>query len=147
VQTLDATFEQHCEGADAALRGEVHIANPPPPPALELGLVVAVDGTASTLNGSAAVHGTVSCTVAADVNVAGTITQVVKRTLVRGSFGTAVPCTPGASVPWQATAVPDGFTPFQKGDAEVQAQAWADDPAYGTTVYANTTAVVKLKKT
>ncbi|NBE56972.1 hypothetical protein GUY60_37275, partial [Streptomyces sp. YC537] len=27
VQKLDATYEQHCSGAEAALRGEVHIAN------------------------------------------------------------------------------------------------------------------------
>ncbi len=145
VQTLDATFEQHCDGADPALRGEVHIANPPPPPALELGLVVAVDGTASTLNGSATVHGTVSCNVAVDVSVEGTITQVAKRTLIRAGFGTGVSCTPGASVPWQATAIP-GSTPFQKGDAEVQAQASAYDPAYDTTVFTTDTAVVRLKK-
>jgi hypothetical protein len=31
VQTFDATFEQHCEGGDAAARGRVHIANRPPP--------------------------------------------------------------------------------------------------------------------
>jgi hypothetical protein len=31
VQELDATFEQHCEGGAPALRGQVHIANAPPP--------------------------------------------------------------------------------------------------------------------
>lgn len=31
VQTFDATFEQHCEAGTPAARGEVHIANPPPP--------------------------------------------------------------------------------------------------------------------
>jgi hypothetical protein len=31
VQTFDATFEQHCEGADPAARGKIHISNPPPP--------------------------------------------------------------------------------------------------------------------
>jgi hypothetical protein len=29
---FDATFEQHCEGADAALYGRIRIENPPPPP-------------------------------------------------------------------------------------------------------------------
>jgi hypothetical protein len=31
VQKFDATYEQHCEGGTPALRGEVHITNPPPP--------------------------------------------------------------------------------------------------------------------
>jgi HYR domain len=29
---FDATFEQHCEGADPALYGRIRIENPPPPP-------------------------------------------------------------------------------------------------------------------
>lgn len=33
VQAFDATFEQHCENGTPALRGEVHIANPPAPQA------------------------------------------------------------------------------------------------------------------
>jgi hypothetical protein len=33
VQIFDATFEQHCEGGAPAARGEIHISNPPPPPA------------------------------------------------------------------------------------------------------------------
>jgi hypothetical protein len=32
VQTLDATFEQHCEGGTPAARGSVHISNAPAPP-------------------------------------------------------------------------------------------------------------------
>jgi hypothetical protein len=33
VQNFDATFEEHCEGGTPAVRGEVHISNPPAPPA------------------------------------------------------------------------------------------------------------------
>jgi hypothetical protein len=146
VQTFDATFEQHCEGAEPALRGHVVIANPPPPAALDLGITVATNGTASTLNGNATVGGTVTCTEPVQVSVGGTVTQVVKRTLVRGTFGLTVACTPGAAVPWQATAVPSGTTPFQKGDAEVVANASAQDPFYGTFVTASTIAAVRLSK-
>jgi hypothetical protein len=32
VQSFDATFEQHCENGTTAARGQVHIANGPPPP-------------------------------------------------------------------------------------------------------------------
>lgn len=146
VQTLDATFEQHCEGADPALRGHVSIANPPPPAALDLGITVATTGTASTLNGNATVSGTVTCTQPVPVSIGGTITQVVKRTLVRGNFSITVSCTPGAAVAWQATAVPGGTTPFQKGDAEVMANAFAQDAFYGTTITASTTGVVRLRR-
>jgi hypothetical protein len=146
VQTFDATFEQHCEGLPEAARGEVHIANPPPPPALALQLAVATNGTASTLNGNATVHGTVSCTAPTTVNLSGTIVQVVKRILVRGSFSTQFPCTPGTPVAWTGTAVPTGTAPFEKGDAEVTTQATGYDSQYGNYVTANDTSTVTLTK-
>ncbi|WP_431682986.1 hypothetical protein [Kitasatospora sp. KL5] len=147
VQTLDATFEQHCEGWTAAARGEVHIHNPAPPAELDLGLGVAVDGTASTLNGKATVHGTVTCNKPAAVTVSGQVSQVSHRVLIRGSYTTTVPCVPGAPVAWQAKAEPTGTTPFQKGDAEVAAQASAVDSDYGTTATAGQTTAVRLTKT
>ncbi|WP_233223596.1 hypothetical protein [Amycolatopsis sp. CA-128772] len=146
VQTLDATFEQHCEGGATAARGEVHIANPPAPAELAIGLKVATDGTASTLNGNAYLHGTVECTAAAPVTLSGTTTQVKHNVIIRGNYSTRVACTPGAPVPWQATAVPAGTTPFQKGKAEVVTQATALDPTYNTNVSVDDTTVVTLVK-
>ncbi|MEV0695693.1 hypothetical protein [Streptomyces sp. NPDC050388] len=146
VQRLDATFEQHCEGGTAALRGEVHIDNPAPPAELDLGLNLALDGTASTLNGKATVHGTVSCSEPVRVNVSGTVTQVAKRVLIKGSYSTSVDCAPGTPAAWTATADPTGTTPFQKGDVEVMAQASATDPNYGTTARVSETAAVRLRK-
>ena len=52
VQRFDATFEQFCDGAEAALRGQAHITNPPQPPPLEIGVSVAPDGTVSTVSGT-----------------------------------------------------------------------------------------------
>ena len=146
VQTFDATFEQHCEGGDPAARGEVHIANSPPPPALELGLVVAADGTADTLNGNAILHGTVSCTKSTTVYVYGTITQVDKALLARGSFSAQVACTPGDPLPWTATASPSGPVAFVKGEAQVTAEGRGYDVDYGTNVVVSTTTTVKLDK-
>lgn len=146
VQTLDATYEQHCEGGQTALRGEVHIANPEPPAELNLGLSVATDGTASALNGKATVHGTVSCTAAVKVYLNGLVTQVKNKVLIRGSYSTQVDCTPGAPVPWSATADPTDTTPFQKGTVEVQTKANARDPQYGKDVTAESTTVVTLHK-
>ncbi|MDS0137808.1 hypothetical protein H5970_18020 [Amycolatopsis sp. CM201R] len=146
VQALDATYEQHCEGGTAALRGEVHIANPPAPAELAIGLKVATDGTASTLNGNAYLHGTVECTGPAKVTLSGAATQVKHNVIIRGTYSVQVACTPGTAAPWKATVVPTGTTPFQKGQAEVVTQATALDPNYNTNVSVDTTTVVTLAK-
>ncbi|MER5975209.1 DUF5110 domain-containing protein [Streptomyces sp. NPDC001857] len=146
VKKLDATFEQHCEGGTAAARGEVHIDNPAPPAELDLGLAVALEGTASTLNGKATLHGTVSCTKPVTVNVSGDVTQVKKQKLIRGSFTRSVSCTPGAPAAWTATAVPTGDVPFQRGDVEVEARAVATDPDYAQPVTVSETVAVHLKR-
>jgi hypothetical protein len=146
VQQLDATYEQHCEGGTSALRGEVHIDNPPAPAELGLGLSVATDGTASTLDGKATVHGTVTCTQPVKITVSGGVTQVTNKVLVRGQYWTQVDCTPSAAVTWSASADPTGATPYRQGDAEVTTTATAQDPNYPQTVTRDTTTVVSLKK-
>lgn len=146
VQTFDATFEQHCEGGPAAARGEVHISNPPPPPVLEVGLTVADGGTASTVSGKATVNGTVTCTKPTTATVSGTVVQVVRAVVVRGSFLTQVPCTPDAPVAWTASASPDGSTPFRKGDVEVGAKVTGHDDDYGQYVSIDSTTIVDLRK-
>jgi hypothetical protein len=125
VEALQATFEQHCEGGAAALRGSVTIGSPVPPTVPVLGATVAADGTFSKLNGRATVHGTVNCTADVPVTVAGEVTQVKKKVLITGVFTTTVDCVAGEPVDWTVTAKPTGTTPFQKGDAEVDATASA----------------------
>jgi hypothetical protein len=146
VKKLDATFVQHCEGGTTAARGEVHISNPAPPAELDLGLAVALEGTASTLNGKATLHGTVSCNKPVQVNVSGNVTQVKKQNLIRGSYATSVSCVPGAPVAWTATATPSGSVPFQRGDVEVEARATATDPDYSQPVTATETVAVRLSR-
>jgi hypothetical protein len=147
VQTLDATFVQHCEGSPPAARGEVHITNPPPPTELGLGLSVATHGEASTLNGKATVHGTVTCTVPVTVTLTGLVTQVKNNRIIRGNYGTIVGCTPGAAVPWSATADPSGDRPFRRGKAEVKTNASAQDPVYKNPVSVDAVTVVTLRNT
>jgi hypothetical protein len=146
VQTLDATYEQHCEGGATAARGEIHIANPAAPPQLAIGLKVATDGTASTLNGNAYLHGTVGCTAAAKVTLSGAVTQVKHNVIIRGTYSVQVACKPGDPVPWTAVAVPTLTTPFQKGKAEVVTQATALDPVYNSNVSVDDTSVVTLTR-
>ncbi|MFI2632916.1 hypothetical protein ACH5A2_21390 [Streptomyces collinus] len=146
VKKLDATFVQHCEGGTSAARGEVHIENPAPPAELGLGLDIALAGTASSLNGKATINGTVSCNKPVQVTVAGDVTQVKKRDLIRGSFSTSVACTPGAPVAWTGKAVPTGSVPFQKGDVEVEGRATATDPDYSRPVTVGETVAVRLTR-
>ncbi|WP_326754303.1 hypothetical protein OHB56_25675 [Streptomyces sp. NBC_01635] len=146
VKKLDATFVQHCEGGSTAARGEVHIDNPPPPAELGLGLAVALNGTASTLNGKATLHGTVSCNKPVQVNVAGDVTQVKRQNLIRGSYSTSVSCVPGAPVAWTATATPTGSVPFQSGNVEVEARATGTDPDYDKPVTVTETTAVRLTR-
>lgn len=146
VKKLDATFVQHCEGDSTAARGEVHIDNPAPPAELGLGLAVALQGTASTLNGKATLHGTVSCDKSVRVDVSGDVTQVKRQNLIRGSYTTSVSCVPGAPVAWTATATPTGSVPFQRGDVEVEARATATDPDYDKPVTVTETTAVRLTR-
>ncbi|MEU3889174.1 hypothetical protein [Streptomyces sp. NPDC029041] len=144
VKKLDAAFVQHCEGGAPAVHGEVHIENPAPPAELGLDLDIALAGTASSLNGKATFHGTVSCNKPVRVSVGGDVTQVKKRDLIRGSFSVSVSCTPGAPVAWTGTAVPTGSVPFQKGDVEVEGRATATDPDYEQPVTVSETVAVRL---
>jgi hypothetical protein len=145
LQDFEATFEQHCEGAEPALRGTVSIHNPPAPEPLELGVRVARDGTVSRVTGRATVHGTVTCTEPVTVAINGILTQVVKKTILSGPLSAQVACTPGAPVPWRAVAIPNGTTPFGRGDAEVAVTASAQDPNLGGTVAVSQTRVVPLR--
>jgi hypothetical protein len=146
LQDFEATFEQHCEGAEPALRGTVSVHNPPAPEPLELGLTVGRDGTVSRVTGRATVHGTVSCTEPVTVAINGTLTEVVKKTILSGPVGAQVACTPGAPVSWRAVAIPNGTTPFGRGDAEVEVTASAQDPNLGGTVAVGRTRVVRLRR-
>jgi hypothetical protein len=146
VQTFDATFEQHCEGGEAAARGEVHIANPAPPPVLTTTVGIADAGTVSSVSGDAIVHGTVTCNKPTSVSIGGTVSQVVKRVIVRGTFSSTLTCTAGAPVNWTARVTPGGSTPFVKGDAQLDVRTSAVDADYGTFVAAEAHALVKLTK-
>ncbi|MBM0224475.1 MULTISPECIES: hypothetical protein [Micromonospora] len=114
--------------------------------ALDLQLAVASDGTASAVSGKAMVHGTVTCDQPASVSLTGAVFQVVKKELVRGTFGALVNCTPGTAVEWTASATPNGTTPFGKGDAEVSTQATAYYNEYGDSVTVDDTSIVTLSK-
>jgi hypothetical protein len=87
----------------------------------------------------------VNCNKPVHVTVSGQVTQVKHRVIIRGSYSTTVDCAPDAPAAWNATAVPDGSTPFQHGDVEVRGHARAIDPDYGQSVTVDETVTVRLK--
>jgi hypothetical protein len=146
VERFDASFEQHCEGSEPALRGEIHVANPPLSGPLELSpFTVSPTGTVDTATGAVTIRGTVSCSWPVLVNLSGSVSQTGRRPVSGSLFG-AVQCTPGAPIGWEATAFPDGDGAFRKGDAQVLAQAFAFDEIFGNFVFVDQSAAVQLSK-
>lgn len=146
LQSFDASFEQHCEGAEPALRGRVRVVNPPAPQPLQIGLALDPRGTVNRLTGTAAVGGTVTCNQPTSVNVYGTLIQRASRVAVAtGSFSSQVACS-GTPTAWQATVSSANGVPFNVGAAQLDATATAYDAAYGQQVTATQTAKVKLTR-
>jgi hypothetical protein len=144
VERFHATFEQHCEGGDAALRGEVTIVNPPPPAALKLTLTIDPKGVRNRVPGTATVNGTISCTQATTVNLFGTLRQRASRNVVvSGSFNQSVNCS-STPKPWSATVTGDSGRPFNSGSVDVALVANAFDPNYGVFVSQQANATVSL---
>jgi hypothetical protein len=146
VVSFSATFEQHCEFQGApALFGELHVQNPPPPPALELGASVA-QALFNKVTGAATVQGTLSCNKPADVNLGVALTQRISRTEVkRGSSFQSFHCeAPGKA--FQLVVSESSGGAFVKGrPAEISMSLSAFDPAYGAWISQTVTQVVKLK--
>ena len=146
VQTFAVSFEQHCDGDAAALRGQVRIDNPANPAPTTIGVTVAKRGTVDRTGTSVTVEGAVICSRAVQVDVDVEVTQTVGAETVFGHFFPSVFCTPGAKVPWQATVLREVATPFQRGTATVQASAFAFDPVFGTPITAEAVTVVRLRR-
>jgi hypothetical protein len=133
VQTFHATFEQHCEGAVAALRGEVQLTNPPP-----VHVTLTVDPKASVRPSAEMIHGTVTCSRPATVLVTGTITQETRRSGYNdGGFNTTLPCSTTAT-PWAASANSNNGPPFLPGSAQIDASSAATDESTDTAHAAGT---------
>jgi hypothetical protein len=144
VTRFHATFEQHCEGAAAALYGEVSVVNPPPPPPLGITLTITGPGRLDRVSGSVEVTATLECTTAASVSV----NAVLKQRLTRSALATAnanmyVPCSPTPSA-LTMKFMPSGNVPFGGGMAELDVVSSAYDTNYGTFVSVPLSGALKL---
>ena len=146
VTDLAATFEQHCEGWEAAAYGEVDLQAAPPPAPLQLGVANDSTGQASSVDGRAYVTGTLTCSRTASVAVSTTVTQAASKTLVSGSGSVQVECTQGRSVVWRLAVTPSGGVPFRVGDAKIETTAGAYDESRYEWVQVTDTDAIRLKK-
>jgi hypothetical protein len=141
LQSLDATFEQHCEGAAPALRGRIVIANPSAPRPLTVGATVDSAGRYDT--GLLLLRGKVSCSADGWVLVQGTATQGAAT----GYVDADVYCK-GGHADWTATVIPDDLTvPFVRGPLTVSLTVsgfdewfsnYTQTPIYPTSTLAKT---------
>ncbi len=139
VETFDASFEQHCEGATPAARGEVRLTNPTPAPALSI-TAGAETGTVTGI-GDVVLDGTVTCTLPTPMFLFGRVSQ---DPFLRGQFQTTVDCTPGAPVPWSVTVTSDYGDPYHVGPAELFLYVSAYDANYDRSVVRESTTDVTL---
>lgn len=141
LERFAADFEQHCEGAEPALRGQLRLVNAPAPPLLSIGLTVGAGGSVDRVSGSATVSGTITCNRPASVYVSGTLTQRASRFVVAsGSFQQQVECS--GTTPWRATVTAN--VPFNPGSARLEASAYSYDEVHGQPVRSSSSATVKL---
>ena len=145
VERFDATFEIRCEGAAGGLRGEIHIGNPPPLPALDVTLTV--DPVATVDNkGVATVRGSITCTRADSFSIAGELVQEQKKAgMVRGYFSPHIPCVPGQVVPWSATTYPADVK-FQRGTAQAVSEILVRDFEYWNEFTVRDTSTLTLTR-
>ncbi|MFI6133008.1 hypothetical protein [Micromonospora sp. NPDC051141] len=145
VERFDATFEIQCEGATGGLRGEIHISNPPPLPALDVTLTVNPAATVDS-KGIATIRGTITCTRADTFDIAGELVQQQKKAgTVRAYFSPYVPCVPGQEVPWSATTYPADVT-FQRGTAQAVSEITVRDFEYWNEFTVTDTSTLTLTR-
>ena len=153
LESFHATFEQHCEGAAAALRGEVEFVTPSPPPALAL-TVGANAAVTISRSGAVTLQGTIACTQPVTVALTGTAVESLhpKKATASAQFAATVNCAPGAAGTWQATLTSSTGAAFTTGSLQLSLQANATDPFYsaftGTTITAqsSTTSTVNVQR-
>ncbi|PTA45137.1 hypothetical protein [Micromonospora sp. RP3T] len=145
VERFDATFEIRCEGATGGLRGEIHISNPPPLPALDVTLTVNPAATVDS-KGIATIRGTITCTRADTFDIAGELVQQQKKAgTVRANFSPYVSCVPGQEVPWSATTYP-ADAKFQRGTAQAVSEITVRDFEYWNEFTVTDTSTLTLTR-
>ena len=144
IERLHARFEQHCEGAGAALFGEVNVVNPPPPPPLQITLTVDNPGRVDRVTGKARVTGTIVCTIGTFASVNAVLNQRLTRfALATANAFTSIPCSPNQAS-WALDFTPQAGVPFGTGMTQIDVAASAYDSYYGQFVLVSSGGALRL---
>ena len=131
LQSFHATFIQHCEGLQPALRGEIDVTSAVAPEPVTVRLTVD-PAPLLVRGGGIEVHGTVSCnqTVPYFVPILVTAAQT-KKTTSTGSNSTGVDWTcPTTPAPWSVTVYSDYKPNFSVGAVTLTASTSVSDDYY-----------------
>lgn len=139
LESFDADFVQHCEGAEAALRGHVHVVPVPP---LSLALDLDATGVAARADGTATVGGTVTCSAPTTLWLWGTLKQRSKH-MAGAWLGQQVMCS--GTTRWQATVRSDTAVAFSPGPAQLSVTVVGFD-SDGELAQADQSATVRLTR-
>lgn len=128
LSRLDVTFEEHCNGAAAALTGELIFTPPPPLPPLSLSVSVNRTATVNNTFGFVMANGTVTCSQFVFTTVSIDLTQDHGVDFIGGLV--SVSCSPGSAAHW--TVFANENVPFHLGATNADAFAFAEDANNGT---------------
>jgi hypothetical protein len=131
LQSFHATFEQHCDGLQPALRGEINVTSAPAPEPVAVRLTLD-PAPLLVRGGGIEIHGTVSCNQAVPyfVPISVTATEMRKTTSV-GSNTTGVDWScPTTLAPWSVTVYSDSKPNFSPGAVTLTASTSVPDDYY-----------------
>lgn len=146
IEKLHATWEQHCEGGDPALFGEVTISNPPQNPPLVVTLTVDPNASFDRKSGRITVMGSLSCSKA--VNGSTPLQVEVSQTLPNGKLASGSGSAYGQCSPtpraWSSVLSSSTGSPFRPGAAGVIVNTSVIDPDTGMNVRGEVNSVVNV---
>jgi hypothetical protein len=129
LRSLHATFEQHCDGAAPALRGEIELVAPPPPPLLDVDLTFASSRTSLDRVNTVRILGTIACSQNVPVSVSAEVTEAKDREAAIGGSSTSVQCS-RSPTSWLIPVVSSNGIPFTGRTLRITLTGEATDKWY-----------------
>lgn len=146
IEKLHATWEQHCEGGDPALFGEVSISNPPQNPPLVVTLTVDPNALFDRKSGRVTVTGSLSCskTIAGNTQLHAELSQALPNGKVAYGAGNAfAQCSPTPRQ-WSSVLVSNTGSSYRPGAAGVIVNTSVIDPDTGMNVREEVNSVINV---
>jgi hypothetical protein len=130
LRSLHLTFEQHCEGAPAALRGELDLVGPEPPAPLAVQLTVDSSSGFDRSDGTIQLQGTITCGQPVQAELTGQASEQTNAGTALAYLDFFSPnCTTTPSR-WKLKVASATGTPFAAGTLQVALTLRAIDDWY-----------------